>query len=411
MRFLALISGFLLLAVVLLDAFQTIILPRRPVGHLRITHLFFVLTWSPWRAAVSLLRSRAHREHLFSVYGPLSLLILFLLWALLLTAGFAFVFFGLRIPFHDAMLTSHSEWARLRSCLYVSGTTLFTLGLGDVTPQSHVARFLTVLEAGTGLGFVALVIGYVPVLYSSFSQREILVALLDARAGSPPAAGELLLRHNFQGGGQALRRLLAEWERWCAEMLETHISYPILCYYRSQHDNQSWLASLTTILDTCVLLIALLDGEETRQAQLTFAIGRHILVDLGHVFSREAEEARLREAPLVRLEEGEFGRLCSALRETGYTPSADREASRRLNALRKLYEPNACALADYLCVALPQWLPPSAAETRKTDAWTVMDGLRSPEALASRMSRHVSQQATAVNLEAHDKENVAEETA
>ncbi len=411
MRFLALISGFLLLAVVLLDAFQTIILPRRPVGYLRITHLFFILTWSPWRAAVSLLRSRAHREHLFSVYGPLSLLILFLLWALLLTAGFAFVFFGLRIPFHDAMLTSHSEWARLRSCLYVSGTTLFTLGLGDVTPQSHVARFLTVLEAGTGLGFVALVIGYVPVLYSSFSQREILVALLDARAGSPPAAGELLLRHNFQGGGQALRRLLAEWERWCAEMLETHISYPILCYYRSQHDNQSWLASLTTILDTCVLLIALLDGEETRQAQLTFAIGRHILVDLGHVFSREAEEARLREAPLVRLEEGEFGRLCSALRETGYTPSADREASRRLNALRKLYEPNACALADYLCVALPQWLPPPAAETRKTDAWTVMDGLRSPEALASRMSRHVSQQATAVNLEAHDKEDVAEETA
>ena len=408
MRFLALISGFLLLAVVLLDAFQTIILPRRPVGYLRITHLFFILTWSPWRAAVSLLRSRAHREHFFSVYGPLSLLVLFLLWALLLTAGFAFVFFGLRIPFHDAMLTSHSEWARLRSCLYVSGTTLFTLGLGDVLPQSHAARFLTVLEAGTGLGFVALVSGSVPVLYSSFSQREILVALLDARAGSPPAAGELLLRHNFQGGGQALRGLLAEWERWCAEMLETHISYPILCYYRSQHDNQSWLASLTTILDTCVLLIALLDGEETRQAQLTFAIGRHILVDLCHVFSLEAEEARLREAPLGRLAEGEFGRLCGALQETGYAPSADREASRRLNALRKLYEPNACALADYLRVALPHWLPPLAEDTRKTDAWTVMDGLRSPEALASRMTRHVSQQATAVNLESHDE--VAEET-
>ena len=411
MRFLALISGFLLLAVVLLDAFQTIILPRRPVGYLRITHLFFILTWSPWRAAVSLLRSRAHREHLFSVYGPLSLLVLFLLWALLLTTGFAFVFFGLRIPFHEARRPRHSEWARLRSCLYVSGTTLFTLGLGDVLPQSHAARFLTVLEAGTGLGFVALVIGYVPVLYSSFSQREILVALLDARAGSPPAAGELLLRHNFQGGGQALRKLLAEWERWCAEMLETHISYPILCYYRSQHDNQSWLASLTTILDTCVLLIALLDGEETRQAQLTFAIGRHILVDLGHVFSLEAEEARLREAPLGRLEEGEFGRLCGALQQTGYTPSADREASRRLNALRKLYEPNACALADYLRVALPQWLPPVAEDVRKTDAWTVMDGLRSPEALASRMARHVSQQATAVNLESHDKkEEVAQET-
>ena len=404
MRFLALIPGFLLLAVVLLDAFQTIILPRRPVGHLRITRLFFVLTWGPWRGLAALLRTRAIREQVYSVYGPLSLLFLFVLWALLLTAGFALVFFGLRIPFHDPMLTGTSEWARLRSCLYVSGTTLFTLGLGDVLPQSHAARFLTVLEAGTGLGFVALVIGYVPVLYTAFSQREVLVALLDARAGSPPTAGELLLRHDFQGGGQALRKLLEEWERWCAEMLETHISYPILCYYRSQHDNQSWLASLTAVLDTCVLLIALLDGEETRQAQLTFAIGRHTLVDLGHVFHREADAARLREAPLTRLDHEEFARLCAALRDTGFAPCGDREAHRRVDALRKLYEPNACALADYLRVSLPQWLPPAAVEPRKTDAWTVMQGLRSPEALASRLTRHVSQQSTAVNLDSHDEE-------
>lgn len=408
MRFLALISGFLLLTVVLLDAFQTIILPRRPVGHLRITRLFFVLTWGPWRTVTGLLRTRSLREQFYSIYGPLSLLLLFILWALLLTAGFAFIFFGLRIPFHDPMLTSGSEWARLRSCLYVSGTTLFTLGLGDVLPQSHAARFMTVLEAGTGLGFVALVIGYLPVLYTAFSQREILVALLDSRAGSPPTAGELLLRHNFTGGGQALRKLLEEWERWCAEMLETHISYPILCYYRSQHDNQSWLASLTAVLDTCALLIALLDGEETRQAQLTFAIGRHTLVDLGHVFHREAQEARLREAPLTRMDEEEFARLCNALRETGYAPCGDREAHRRVYALRKLYEPSACSLADYLRIALPSWLPPAALEHRKTDAWTVMQGLRSPEALASRLTRHVSQQSTAVNLESHDE--VSEET-
>ena len=404
MRFLALLSGFLLLAVVLLDAFQTIILPRRPVGHLRITRVFFLLTWGPWRRATAMLRTRSLREQFYGIYGPLSLLLLFILWALLLTAGFAFVFFGLRIPFHDSMLTTHSEWARLRSCLYVSGTTLFTLGLGDVLPQSQAARLLTVLEAGTGLGFVALVIGYLPVLYTAFSQREILVALLDARAGSPPTAGELLLRHNFTGGGQALRRLLEEWERWCAEMLETHISYPILCYYRSQHDNQSWLASLTAILDTCALLIALLDGEETRQAQLTFAIGRHTLVDLGHVFHLEAKEARLREAPLTRMEDDEFARLCDSLRNTGYAPCKDREAHRRVNALRKLYEPNACALAEYLRVGLPQWLPPEAVEPRKTDAWNVMQGLRSPEALANRLTRHVSQQSTAVNLDSHDEE-------
>ena len=403
MRFVALVSGFLLLAVVLLDAFQTIILPRRPVGQMRITRIFFDLTWGPWRAAAAPLRTRAHREQVLGVYGPLSLLLLFFLWALLLIAGFACVFFGLRIPFYDRMLTGQSEWARLVSCLYVSGTTLFTLGLGDVLPQSRAARFLTVLEAGTGLGFVALVIGYVPVLYTAFSQREVLIALLDSRAGSPPTAGDLLLRHDFHGGGQALRKLLEEWERWCAEMLETHISYPILCYYRSQHDNQSWLASLTAILDTCALLIALLDGDETRQAQLTFAIGRHTLVDLGHVFRLEVAEARLREAPLTRLDDGEFARLCGTLLETGYAPCKDSEARRRLYALRKLYEPHACALSDYLRMGLPPWLPAATAEPRKIDAWTVMQGLRSPEALARRLTRHVSQQSTAVNLESHDE--------
>ncbi len=401
MRALALLSGFFLLAIILLDAFQTIILPRRPVGRLRITRMFFVVTWFPFRRAVQVLRSKAHREQLLSVYGPLSLLILFLLWALLLTTGYALVFFGLRIPFHDAMLTGPSEWARLRSCLYVSGTTIFTLGLGDVLPQSHAARLLTVIEAGTGLGFVALVIGYVPVIYGAFSQREVLVALLDARAGSPPTATELLLRHNFKGGPQTLRQLLADWERWCAELLETHVSYPILCYYRSQHDNQSWLASLTTILDTCALLIALLDGEETRQAQLTFAIGRHALIDLGHVFGRESEERRLRGVPLTRMAEGNFGRLCEALGNTGYAPCGDREAHHRLEALRKLYEPSACALSEYLRIGLPEWMPSAKADVRHSDAWTVLQDLRSPEALTHRLGRHVSLQSTAAHLEAH----------
>lgn len=421
MRSFALIAGTLLLTVVLLDAFQSIILPRRPVGRLRITRIFFKLTWAPWRRVAAAFRSRTHRDQFYSVYGPLALLVLFFVWALLLTVGFALIFFGLHIPFHDPMLVNPDDWARLRSCLYVSGTTIFTLGLGDVLPQSHAARLFTVLEAGTGLGFIALVIGYVPVLYTAFSHREILVALLDARAGSPPTAVELLLRHDFDGGPQALHRLLEEWERWCAEMLETHISYPILCYYRSQHDNQSWLAALTAVLDTCALLIALLDGAQTRQAQLTFAIGRHTLVDLVHVFHLEAAERQLRDGPATRLEHAEqpdamqtpgmpktsegpqeFGRLCQALRGTGYALCSDREARHRLDALRKLYEPGACTLAEYLRVGLPQWLPP-APDARKKDSWTLVQGLRSPVALTQGLARHVSLQSTADHLDGLDE--------
>ncbi len=407
MSFFALLAGAVLLTVVLLDAFQSIILPRRPVGRFRITRLFFLSTWQPWKWLAPAWRSRASREQFYSIYGPLSLLVLFFLWALLLTTGFGLVFFALRLAFHDPLLRDASQWERLRSCLYVSGTTIFTLGLGDVLPQSHLARLLTVIEAGTGLGFVALVIGYVPVLYTAFSRREVLVALLDARAGSPPTAVELLLRHDFPGGPEALRDLLAEWERWCAEMLETHISYPLLCYYRSQHDNQSWLAALTALLDACALIIASLDGRETRQAQLTFAIGRHTLVDLVHVFHLEAEEKRVWQGPLTRLPEQELARMCELLAKTSFSPCARLQGARhyeRFMALRKLYEPSACALAEYMRLNLPHWMTPPTTVGRPNDVWAVMRELSAPESESGAFTSHISPQATAVHLSSHDDE-------
>ena len=404
MHVLSLVCGAVLLGLVLLDAFQSIILPRRPVGRLRITRLFYLVTWFPWRLIARLPSGRATREQFFSVYGPLSLLVLFVFWAILLTVGFALLFFGLHISFHDPLLTRNDAWTRLRSCFYVSGTTLFTLGMGDVTPETQLARMLTVLEAGTGLGFIAILIGYVPVLYTAFSHREIQVALLDARAGSPPTVTELMLRHSFEEGPRVLQQLLADWEVWCAEILETHISYPILCFYRSQHDNQSWLAALTAVLDTCALLITMMEGEKTRQAQLTFAIGRHALVDLVHVFRLEPEEKRLREAPLTRLHQDELMRLCECLEGTGFSPCEDFESRGRLEAMRQLYEPYACALANYLSLNLPAWVPPPQPEKRKTDAWTVVAGLRSRPGLTERLASHVSVRSTASNLEAHDRE-------
>jgi hypothetical protein len=402
MHIAAAIFGGLFLAAVLLDAFQTIILPRRPVGRFRLTRLFFLATWEPWLFVARVCPSRRVREQLYSIYGPLALLVLFVVWASLLTAAYGLIYFGMSVPFTDP---SHpvTLFERLRTCLYVSGTTIFTLGLGDVQPATPLARMFIVAEAGTGLGFVALVIGYVPVLYNAFSAREIPVAMLDARAGSPPTAGELLLRHNFQGGDDALTALLAEWERWCAGMLETHISYPILCYYRSQHDNQSWLSALTAVLDTCALVITTLDAEQAgspcaRQAQLTFAIGRHTLVDLGHVFRQERHEQRLRSQPPVRLGDDEFARLCTALAGAGFALCPGSEARDRLLAIRLLYEPHAAALAGYLRLTLPDWAPPFRDASRKPDGWTTVAGLRPPGALADRITLHVSPQSTASNL-------------
>lgn len=400
MRTAALIAGLLLCLSVLVDAFQTIILPRRPVGHLRITRFFYIVTWIPWSFVVRHISNRKAREQLYSIYGPGSLLLLLVVWAGFLLFGYALLFYALGSPFTDPLgLAWHPD--RLRTDLYVSGTTLFTLGLGDVVPRSIAARTIIIFECASGLGLVALVIGYVPVLYGAFSRREVSVALLDGRAGSPPTSAELLRRHAFEGGQEALVVLLIEWERWAADILESHISYPILCYYRSQHDNQSWLSALTAVLDTCALLISVVPGEATRQAQLTFAIARHALVDLGHVFHLEKMEARFRDNPqgrdrltTDRLSKDHFKQLCDAMSESGMRLCGDPDAAARLHALRALYEPHAQAISNYLAMPLPAWIP----EPRAKDQWKLVELVRSkavaqftqnsplnPEAIATRL--------------------------
>jgi hypothetical protein len=399
---LALAAGVLFLTFVLLDAFQTVILPRRPVGHLRLTRLFFTLTWRPFRAVASGMKRSAFREQAISIYGPMSLLLLMLFWALLLLSAYALIYFGAGSPFADAT-HPFTVFQRLRSCFYLSGTTLFTLGIGDVIPSDTLARMLIVLEAGTGLAFIALVIGYVPVLYTAFSHREVTVALLDARAGSPPSAGELIARHNFNGGHHAMTALLAEWERWSAEMLESHISYPILCYYRSQHDNQSWLASITAILDCCALLITTVEGPSTRQAQLTFSIARHTLVDLGHVFQLDARvkaAATHAQQGYGRLPPQEFARLCDLLSGSGFSLCSSPDTRDRLATIRSLYEPQAAALAEYLLMDLPQWAPPVRDAARKPDQWTLVAGLRNPAAATlDRLTPHISVESVASSLD------------
>jgi hypothetical protein len=282
-----------------------------------------------------------------SFYGPLSLVALIVVWAAALVLGFALVFYALGSPFTDQL----GRAVGLRSDIYVSGTTLFTLGLGDVVPHSYLIRDLVILESGMGLGFVAVVIGYFPVLYAAFSRREVRISLLDARAGSPPTAAELLRRHGFEGGNAALILLLEEWERWSAELLESHISYPLLCYFRSQHTNQSWISALTAILDTCALLISGVQEKPARQAQLTFAMARHALVDLAQGFSLEPVKNGSQ-----RLTEQQFRALYDQLCESGMRLCRDMHSRDRLNELRGLYEGYAEALSRYLCMPLPPWI-------------------------------------------------------
>ena len=360
MRWVVGVVGIALLAIVLWDAFETIILPRRISGRFRLAKLFYRTTWRSWRAVAPLLPRRPGDAFL-SFYGPLSLLLLLALWA----AGIVLAFGMLQWAAGSA-LSMTGAGPGFGADMYMSGTTFFTLGLGDVVPRTPIAKALTVIEAGMGFAFLALVIGYFPVIYQAFSRREMAISLLDARAGSPPTAGELLWRYRWDKSGDALGELLREWERWAADVLESHLSYPALAYFRSQHYNQSWLGALTTMLDASALVMVGLEGGCVEQARLTFAMARHAVVDLAQVFNTPPRE------PAQRLPDAEFSRLQARLVEAGFTWRAAGGATgaSQLAELRRMYEPYVAALARHLAVTLPAWVRQAERpDNWQTSAW------------------------------------------
>ena len=295
----ALVVAVALIVVVLIDTFETMILPRRVRHSYRLARLYYFSAWFLWRTAAQVLPSGRWRNSFLSIFGPLSLLGLMFVWALGLILGFALLHWSL-----GTLSFAHEADDSFAAHLYFSGATFFTLGYGDLVPSGAWGRALSVVEAGIGFGFLAMIISYLPILYQAFSRREVTISMLDARAGSPPSAGEFLRRLAEARSLARFGSLLAEWERWAAELLESHLSYPVLSYYRSQHDNQSWVAALTMILDTAALSIAGVDGSDGYQARLTFAMARHAAVDLGLVFQqppRAPESDRLPAADLARL--------------------------------------------------------------------------------------------------------------
>ena len=353
--------GVLLILIILWDAFETIILPRRVARRLRLTTFFYRSIWWPWSGLMQRLTSGKQRENYLGLFGPLSLIFLLGFWAAGVIFGYAIVSWSLGEKLNT------TEIVNFWTYVYISGTNFFTLGYGDITPLEPLGRAFAVGEAGTGFAMLAIVIGYLPVLYQAFSRREVNISLLDQRAGSPSSPAELLRRHKASGSGEDLNEFLSGWERWAAELMESHLSYPFLCYFRSQHDNQSWLAALTTILDTCALVIVGIDGSSAWQARLTFAMARHAIVDIAQVF---------RTAPTTlpaskgRLSHADFCRMLSVIGPDQSWTEDLTDAEHRLTELREMYEPYVAALSEFLVMPLPPWiLSENAIDNWKTSAW------------------------------------------
>ena len=346
----AIIFGVVIICVVLLDAFETIVLPRRVTRQFKLTAWFYRRTWIPWRKIARHIQTPSRQQSFLGYYGPLSLFMLLGFWATGLVFSFALLQYG--IGGHEQLGNEPITFARI---LYHSGETFFTLGYGDIVPISAGARALSVFEAGMGFAFLGVVIGYLPVVYGSFSRREIQISMLDARAGSPPTASELLVRlagrsENPTIDQVVLDEVLRDWERWAAELLESGLSYPVLSFFRSQHSNQSWLGALMIMLDVTSLVITGIEGIHPGQARLTFAMSRHAAVDLAQVVN-----ARYDPNVPERMPEADFQTLRETLAAVGLKLNSADGARQKLAKLRSMYEPYIHSTAVNLMVTLPPW--------------------------------------------------------
>jgi hypothetical protein len=334
------------------DAFNTLVLARRTRHVFRIARVYYHLTWTPFAALARKIQSPLRRESFLGIYGPISLLFLVVLWGVGLAVSFGLLEWAVDMRSAEFTPTFAHD-------LYLSSRALVTLNDGD--PKNGASQFLSVCEGGLGLAFLGLVVGYLPVLYQSFAKRELMISLLDARAGSPPSAGGLLASTSFEV--QGMIQQLERWETWMAQVLENQISFPMLGYFRSQHSNQAWLTALVAVLDYAAVIGIASESSLRMQADLTVAMGQHVLSDVVVIFGLEQS---CEKTPSYRLpERTEQLRRALSLRpgifdvsKLSYTSLKERAAA---------YEPQAAALSKYFLMSLP---PPTPDQAVRKD-WRV----------------------------------------
>jgi hypothetical protein len=359
MRIIVGILGGGLVAMMLVEIFVTFLLPRRVKRDPKIVRSVFAYAWRPWRRVAGALPAQA-ADTMLGIYGPFGVLLNLVLWVAAMMLGYG----CLQWAGHSQLAGAHG--VDFGDDLFFSAATMASSGTAGLAAHSAFARVVQVIDAGSGLAVIAIVIAYLPALYQAFSRREATVSQLDARAGSPPSAGRLVLRSAQPGGWAALNGYLGGWETWVAELMETHLAYPVLAYFRSQHVNQNWLSAMCTVLDACSFTVAAAPPGTVDSARFTFAIARHAVVDLSYSFHVAPSAPARDRLPAEELEE-----LLRRLREVGVEPGAGLVTiKQRMVGMRGMYEPYINALAERLELSLPPWLAPeSPSDNWRSTEW------------------------------------------
>ncbi|HEX4108716.1 MAG TPA: potassium channel family protein [Solirubrobacteraceae bacterium] len=336
--------GLLLALTMLSELFVVMLVPRRVKRDPRIARQLYDLAWPYWRRLGLRLGGRSG-DTLLGLFGPLGLIGMLVVWTSGLMVGYAAMQWGAGSHLGAGHVVGFGD------DLYFTAGSFVTVGAAGLSPTTSLERALSILTTTSGFAVLTIVIAYLPSLFSAFSRRETNVSRLDPRAGTPPSAIRLLVRSTKGGDWETLVDYLGDWEGWAADLMETHLSYPVLAYYRSQHVGQNWLAALTTVMDSCALVVAAAPERQADHASFTFALGRHAMADLAYTF-RAAPRAPLEP----RLSEDDFTELMRALDENGVPLRGQvAEVQHRLASMQALYEPYALALADRLALPVAPW--------------------------------------------------------
>lgn len=334
-------AGAVIVLIVFYDLFQSVVLPRPAVGKIQLVRLLIRPAWLVWRW-VSRRTSRVERsEARLAYFGPLALLGLFVVWALALTLGYGLMISGLGDQFHPAI-------ADVATAIYVSSSTLVPLSFGDFVPEQGLARLMIVAESATGVALAALAITLLFSLYESFRAREEAVISLDAVAGAPPSGLHILETAAAHHTRPALVDLFDEWRRWSAMVLESHLAYPLLVYFRSSHDNEAWINSFGAVMDAATLVMSSVDDEAEGAARLMFTVGNHLVEDLTWVL-------RLKPATDAIVEREEFDQAIARLKKAGYQVK-DGDIWKQFVELRSRYASTLNQVAHLLAVPTAEWV-------------------------------------------------------
>jgi len=322
-RVLEVLTGFLLCVLAAYDLFKSVVLPRPAINKFVLVRQLFFILWRFWRWVGDRIEETGRKEGWLATFAPIGVLMMFLVWALAFVAGYGLMIDGFRDEMHPV---PGDFW----ESLYFSAGTLVPLSYGDYVPIGVMARLTTIAESTTGVALAALAITLLFSLYESFQRREELVVTLDALAGAPPSGVQILETSAELTMRDQLVKTFDDWRAWTAAVLESHLAYPILFYFRSSHDNEAWLNSFGAVMDAANLVVSTVDGEAKGSARLTLTIGNHLIEDMAWNFRYTAE-------PYVGVERHEFIEAVERLRKAGYECREEEVAWQHFSKIRLKY--------------------------------------------------------------------------